>query len=300
MKNRTSSRRAIEYADYPALYRAADKLSNSAQRIYIWMFRAYLTLLVLLSLMSLPLPLRGAGLASTGAAVLFGLLATLTVVLAFSNLGKTWYSARALAESIKTLTWRFVMRAKPYNAPTKISKIEFLKDVRQVFNQNHDTVERMGPHALNEDQLSTGMMELRQKTLAERRTTYKEDRIEEQLEWYSLRTRQSTSRGNAWYVGLVLILITGLVVVIVRDQLPDWVSAVPGIAAAAAGSVLTWIQVKRFRDVAAAYSLTAHEIGFLKSTILDVDDEAHLSAFVSDAESAFSREHTQWAARRDK
>ena len=67
----------------------------------------------------------------------------------------------------------------------------------------------------------------------------------------------------------------------------------------AAGGVLTWLNTKRFRELAAAYSLTAHEIGIAKSGLTAIVEEVRFSEFVGDMENAFSREHTQWVARRD-
>lgn len=69
--------------------------------------------------------------------------------------------------------------------------------------------------------------------------------------------------------------------------------------AVAASSALGWMQIKRFNELATAYSLTSHEIGIIKSKFKSVNSAEELSKFVEDAESAFSREHTQWAARRD-
>ncbi|MBD3707460.1 hypothetical protein IE983_23415 [Enterobacter hormaechei] len=49
--------------------------------------------------------------------------------------------------------------------------------------------------------------------------------------------------------------------------------------------------------MSASYILTAHEIGVIKNRrhMFQVSD---FSSFIRDAETAFSREHTQWIARR--
>ena len=49
----------------------------------------------------------------------------------------------------------------------------------------------------------------------------------------------------------------------------------------------------------ASYNLTAHEIGIIRANSDSVETEKDLSNFVNEAELAFSREHTQWVARRD-
>jgi len=66
-----------------------------------------------------------------------------------------------------------------------------------------------------------------------------------------------------------------------------------------AASVLSWMQAKRFSELAASYALAAHEISLIreKSMLPNTPDE--FSQFVGDAENAFSREHTQWVARKD-
>ncbi|MBC8739408.1 SLATT domain-containing protein [Paraburkholderia sp. UCT31] len=68
---------------------------------------------------------------------------------------------------------------------------------------------------------------------------------------------------------------------------------------AAAASVMAWIQTKRFQELAASYTLTAHEIGLLRIALPTPPAEDKFSVYVGDAENAFSREHTQWQARRD-
>jgi hypothetical protein len=66
-----------------------------------------------------------------------------------------------------------------------------------------------------------------------------------------------------------------------------------------AATTLSWIQAKRFSELSASYALAAHEISLIKEQSLSVMTDDDLSQFVGDAENAFSREHTQWIARKD-
>ena len=72
------------------------------------------------------------------------------------------------------------------------------------------------------------------------------------------------------------------------------------IFAVAASATLGWIQVKRFRELATAYALANHEIGVAEAELNDIHDDNSFSKFVGDCENAFSREHTQWVARKDE
>jgi hypothetical protein len=64
-------------------------------------------------------------------------------------------------------------------------------------------------------------------------------------------------------------------------------------------SVLTWLQAKRYQELAETYSLAAQDIAILEGGLPIVNTEEDFSRFVADAENAFSREHTQWIARKD-
>jgi len=70
------------------------------------------------------------------------------------------------------------------------------------------------------------------------------------------------------------------------------------VVATAAGAVLTWLQAKKHNELNSSYSLAAHEIVLIKGEALSVQSEKDLSEFVLDSENAFSREHTQWTARK--
>ena len=64
-----------------------------------------------------------------------------------------------------------------------------------------------------------------------------------------------------------------------------------------AASIVGWVQIKKYNELSAAYTVTAHEIGLIPTTIDSPSNDALLSEFVNDAEQAFSREHTLWLAR---
>ncbi|MCH9305572.1 SLATT domain-containing protein [Escherichia coli] len=86
------------------------------------------------------------------------------------------------------------------------------------------------------------------------------------------------------------------VVRVANVDVPFWPT---DIFVASAASILTWMQAKRFSELAASYSLTSHEIGLVKEEAKQPNTDEEFSVFVGDAENAFSREHTQWVARKD-
>jgi hypothetical protein len=71
-----------------------------------------------------------------------------------------------------------------------------------------------------------------------------------------------------------------------------------GIAAASAAAAAAWLEVKDHSSLAEAYATTAHELGLVRAAHPMSLDEDRWATYVSDAETAISREHTRWLARR--
>ena len=70
------------------------------------------------------------------------------------------------------------------------------------------------------------------------------------------------------------------------------------VIATSASAALTWLQAKKHNELNSSYALAALEIVLIKGEALSVSSEKELSEFVLDSENAFSREHTQWVARK--
>jgi hypothetical protein len=90
--------------NYPAVFRSADEGANRNQRLYLWLIRIEYGLLFVAAVLSMEL-FAGATFYLIYACVF---LATLIVLLsrALIKPEQDWYRCRALAESVKTLTWR--------------------------------------------------------------------------------------------------------------------------------------------------------------------------------------------------
>jgi SMODS and SLOG-associating 2TM effector domain 1 len=151
-----------------------------------------------------------------------------------------------------------------------------------------------------EGQQFTPVMEhLRARPLEERRATYADCRIKDQLAWYATKAafNRRMSRCFFWaLIGVNAIAVVCAVLRMVHVDLSFWPT---DVFVALAASILSWMQAKRFSELAASYALAAHEISLIKEQSLLPDAPDKFSLFVGDAENAFSREHTQWVARKD-
>ncbi|OKO67468.1 DUF4231 domain-containing protein, partial [Bradyrhizobium sp. AS23.2] len=123
-------------SDFPPLYEAADKASLAAQKQYLRVLAANFVLLVGAATMSV-INYPHATFAVVQAAFLAASLA-LVIFLGVKQPQKVWYDTRALAESVKTVTWRYVMRAEPFNSDDNTARGNFVRDLRKIFEDNKE------------------------------------------------------------------------------------------------------------------------------------------------------------------
>lgn len=177
----------MQHSDFPGLYRAADEMSGEAQKHFLGALLTNLVLLVAAVMSVINYPHWGA--AALQAALLAGALAS-AVYLAMQRPERLWYSARAVAESIKTLTWRYVSRAEPFHEDDDTTKKHILDKLAQVIRQNPGVSDKLISH-ISAHQITDRMKSLRADDFEIRRTTYVEHQINDQLKWYSSKAKSN-------------------------------------------------------------------------------------------------------------
>jgi len=286
----------MQEQDFPALYRSADGLSLASQTHFFRALKVHLLTLVaaaVLSIVSIPHW-------SIAALQLLALLGALfcSIYLFSMRPDKLWYAGRAVAESIKTITWRYVCCAEPFQGDDASARNDFRQTLKAIVEQNREVCQSLTDH-LDGAQITHVMEKMRSRPLEERRETYATSRIANQLAWYAKKAafNRRMSKGFFW----ALIAINGVAVVcaILRIAYPSQPSWPTDVFVAAAASLLSWMQAKKFSELAASYALAAHEISLIKEQSSLPSTDEKFSLFVGDAENAFSREHTQWVARKD-
>lgn len=285
----------------PALYRAADRTSVDAQKQYLLFVRINLVSLVLGSVISAfniinPL-LRQASLILGAIIIAIGLI--LTIIITIKEFERKWYGGRAAAESIKSLTWLYMMCAEPFSqqlSQIEVDKLLTLKLFEVLDERNHLAL--TNGELSGKPQITELMRKMRTTSIDERREAYISQRIQDQRRWYSDKSKTNEKFENLWFLLVVgaqtLALISALLLVAFSN-----LSINPtGVFLAAAASFIAWMQIKQHQTLSQSYAVTAHELGLVLEQALYAKTEEDLSRFVSDAESAISREHTMWIARR--
>lgn len=283
-------------SDYPALYRAASDLSARTQKEFFSALFAHLALLVIATAISISNSVE-AGWAICQAMVLLGALAC-AIYLFAGRPDQRWYGGRAVAESIKTLTWRYASRAEPFDNSNDIDRHQFGLKLKAIIDQNKEVSRLLTTH-LDEEQISSVLDSHRSCTVDDRLNFYRQHRIVEQQSWYANKAATNRRMVKVFFIALIATISIAIFFAIAKVHNPTAALWPTDLFVTIAASLMTWIQAKRYQELSASYALTAHEISLIRQSSASPMSDSELSRFVADAENAFSREHTQWVARKD-
>lgn len=296
--------KAIANSDLPALYQAADEASVDAQRKYLSLVKADLIVL-----------LAGAFFASFDvddvsahkillilSAALLATGAIITIVISQKTYKKRWYGGRAVAESVKTLAWRFMMRAEPFDDADARETVDekFTRSLREVLFEGANLTLTLPNTISSARQITDRMREVRLSELDARKAIYVRDRIDDQQGWYYSKSSANASREELWFWLVAGAQLLALLAAIAMVAFPDVWGNPTGVFATIAAAGLAWLQVKQHEELSQSYAVAAQELGLIAEQARYATDEAKFSVFVADAETAISREHTLWLARRDQ
>lgn len=280
---------------FPALHAEADRASDNQQSLYFRLVLAEYAALLIVSVLSINMIPDRRYIIVYG--VLLGVALATLVIRSVLKPERRWYQARALAESVKTTAWKFAMVARPFEHDAE-DRRRLRQMLQELLDANRSLGSQFNGSSAGGDQITAEMETLRMLPRSERLDVYMRDRVEDQLDWYIRKSKSNSTAGRRYAVALGCLYVIAFVILLIRLDQPGWIYAHPDPLILLGASVLGWMQIKRFNELGASYGLTAAEIGILKSRAPEIADDIALSIFIDDAEEAFSREHTQWLARR--
>ncbi len=288
----------MEQKFYPLLFKIADTKSKKSQNIFIRLNIFILLLLILSSVSSIytTVPKN----ITTFSTICLILSTLFNIYILFFRPEKSWYEGRAIAESVKTLTWKFITNTKPFKISLQQEKAEqiFNENLKKIIGQRRDFYILIGQNYPDGNMISDEMISIRNCSFEERKKKYVEDRIQDQINWYSYKTKQ-----NALNKNIALGLIIGFQILAIfffifeKNLFINY--SFTSILITMTSVFMTWLQLKRFQELTDAYGITATELKFIKEKSKFILDDNQLEKYVDDTETAISREHTLWLARRD-
>jgi hypothetical protein len=279
----------------PAVHDAANIASGKGQRQYFRLNAVRLVALLIAAIAG-AVALRLHGFDGSGAVLLAGFV--LAAIAEFSLIQfqpeRAWYSGRAVAESTKTLAWRYAVQGEPFGPDLSEADAEVLIRARvgDVIRRGGDRIDV----GLGEAIVTPEMRQLREQPFDVRRRAYLENRTNDQRKWYADNARKNEIRATRMRFSLLageVLAVVFAAVSLGRDRPADFA----GIAAACVAGGAAWLALKQHSTLTSAYRIAAAELA-LQASALNSVTEGMWPQAVADAEEAISREHTMWLASR--
>lgn len=287
--------------DLPALFRACDYASVSAQKLYLWLSAANLGLLITAAAIA-SLTLNGAqrkSILAIVSAVVLIISVAIIVVIRISKLEQTWYEGRAIAESVKTLAWRYMTRSEPFsnNESEKVDNL-FISELQLIFDQKKSFAARLGGQAAFGQCITDKMKIIRNLGVEDRAKVYLTERLGDQREWYGNKAEYNRKSAKRMFIAIIVSHVLAILSAVAMIRWPGSPISPSGIFITLATAFFAWSQMRRHQELAQAYAIAAQELAFIQEQASTAMTDAQLSSFVVNSESAISREHTLWRARR--
>jgi SMODS and SLOG-associating 2TM effector domain 3/SMODS and SLOG-associating 2TM effector domain 1 len=284
---------------FPALYLAADRNSMDGQRRFLNATRLRLAMLVVAAGFGMFTWRRAGGdLAGIGAAVAFVVALLAELYLLQARPDRLWYDGRAVAESAKTLTWRYLVGGSPFGRH-EVSEREAERLLLDRFRQI--TRDIRGAHLVpvsgDTDQIGPALREVRALSLDQRRELYRSERIDGQQAWYARSARWNERRATQWSLVLTSLEALGLTGGVLKATGALRIDLL-GFGSALVAAGVAWVQAKQHQNLANAYAVASQELSAISGQIDWSASERDWAHFVDQAEEAVSREHTLWRASR--
>lgn len=292
----------ITEKNYPNLFQASDKASKSAQANYILFVGMDLVAMVLSSGFAIynyqSTNSKTALYAFSGILLLLGLF--FTIIILTKKFEDIWYQGRALAESCKTISWRFMMCSEFFeiNLGSQEAKNNFIKRIQDLSGEFKELNKALNAKTLNLPVITHLMLEVRDMNTLDRKNYYILNRIEDQKKWYSNKAEFNLTRYNIWFGIIIMSQVLALVSVtfLIYNSESNW--NLVGLFTTIASSAISWLQLKQHQELKQAYTTAAQELNFIAALSDNISTDSELSKFVLDSENAISREHTLWLAQK--
>lgn len=294
----------MEEKDFPGLYQASDAASLKAQKNYKGIIAYDLITMIIASALAIynyqdTEPKLWVYVIS-GIFLLVSF--TLTLIIRTKKFEDTWYQGRALAESCKTLTWRFITCSESFeiNLGKEVVKEKFITRLKEFSNEFKELNESLNTKTIVLPVITEKMWEVRNLNTLERKDFYIQNRINDQKDWYANKAEFNKKKYSNWFLVIIISQLIAILSIAFLIKFPDSNWNLVGFFTTISASALSWLQLKQHQELKQAYTTAAQELNFIQASFGNVNSDIELAEFVLDSENAISREHTLWLAQKRK
>nr|WP_314498882.1 DUF4231 domain-containing protein [uncultured Chryseobacterium sp.] len=288
--------------DFPNYYIAGDQASLLAQKLYTRYVRLDLFLMVLCAALTIY------NFQSEDSKKIIYIISGIIMLMAiiFSLVIKNkkyediWYRGRALAESVKTLTWRFMTKSEYFenSLTNEEAKSRFNHRIRELHDEFKDLHSFLKAKNLSLPVITDEMEKNRNLDLISRKEFYLKNRIDNQIKWYSDKADTNKTKYEGWFWGVIVTQLLALISIGYLVLSPECNFNFVGLFTTLSASFFGWLQLKKYQENKEAYTTATSELNLIKQEAEFIHTEEKFKIFVLDSENAMSREHTLWLAQK--
>lgn len=189
--------------DYPSLFQVCDSACLKAQSAYTHAVRLKLVFIILTAFTA-SIALSGiAGRISAIFTAIFLLLSVISsLIIKTKRWEHTWFNTRAIAESVKALTWRYMMGVPPFPKDKSAKGVEtnFIQRLKGIKAPLPEAVGYMTNFRVEGGvDITDEMRRIRRLSVDKRKQVYLESRVRDQLAWYNSKSGYNASRERFWF-----------------------------------------------------------------------------------------------------
>lgn len=282
---------------FPCFYTLADQQAIESQEQYLSTLRASMELIIAASLLTYLQRFFELNYVELLVSILLLFNLILNWWIQSTKKDNLWYDYRSIAESIKTLTWKYMLKVSPFAGTESGSTKEFRKRVTKILNDNKILLQKSKAIPAHKQFITNDMRNIRACDLKTRGLIYDKYRVQDQAEWYAKKSEYNNKMGKRFF-GIYLLLNILLLIFIISNYKLSRNYVPLDLLMVLLTNIQTWTQTKKYSDLANSYALASQEIALIKEETTSFRTEQEFSQYVSNCENAFSREHTQWYARK--
>jgi SMODS and SLOG-associating 2TM effector domain 3/SMODS and SLOG-associating 2TM effector domain 1 len=284
--------------DYPPLYALTDRAATEGQQRSIlstqFDMAVMLTGAAISVAVSFVAPEPYHQILSTAAVVAFVLMWAEKTIMPRFRFSKNWFESRSVAETTKSLMWRYMMRAPPYDGEDGDRR--FLASLRDTLHTHEITLEH-APSKIDARQITPYMRLIRSLPASERKQIYLRLRVNDQLHYYSSKAVRDARFGKRWRITGFIFRAATFVFAVARFWL-DESGILVGLFVNLTVVVASWAQLLKYENLAKGYAQVSRSLRRLHLELNHAQDEHAFERVVLETEGVISHEETVWVLKR--
>ena len=284
------------------IHRMYSDKAKRYQKLYVGLILIQLTLTTLIGALALVLTFgiqpvwRKAAFVIVASAFLLSIL-----VQSYSSLakvGRKWFICRAVAESMKAISWRYCTRAGEFQGSDEDADLAFVHSLQELEQGARNRVPLKSPPVIRNIEVPFDFRNLRGQGWEQRREAYLAYRMDDQISWYEHRADRSSRNAKFFSGTVVTTQVLGVAMALYFLLLGFDVTPFVALVVTLIASLLAWMQTRQYAELVEPYRVAYTELRNLRDRVRRARDESEFSSDVVESELAISREHSSWLARR--